>query len=110
MDHSLEEIRAAALDLLAGRERPSLQLINYHNLLVGVGEVFSRRESTPQHPAKPVSLGGAQLTQNDSDSFAEVFWTLFREGIITLGLNDSNPNFPFFRITEFGRRLIDHQQ
>jgi len=39
-----------------------------------------------------------------------VFWALFREGTITLGLNDSNREFPFFRVSEFGRRMIANQQ
>jgi hypothetical protein len=108
-DHSFEEIRAAALDLLAERERSTLPLVNYHNLLVGIGEVFTRREFK-RGQVLPVSLGGAQLSQGDSDLFLEVFWGLFREGVVTLGLNDANRNFPFFRVTEFGRRIIVHQQ
>ena len=33
MDHSFEEIRAAALDLLAGREKGSYPLTQYQSLL-----------------------------------------------------------------------------
>lgn len=50
------------------------------------------------------------MSANDRELFLEVFWSLFREGIITLGLNDANREFPFFRVTEFGRRIIAHQQ
>jgi len=49
------------------------------------------------------------LSANDSELFLEVFWSLFREGIITLGLNDSNRDFPHFRVTQFGRKLITHE-
>jgi hypothetical protein len=107
-DHSFEEIRAVALDLLAGREKGSYQLTQYQNLLVAVGEVFTRRENPTQ---RPVSVGPyAQLTANDSELFLEVFWSLFREGIITLGLNDSNRDFPHFRVTQFGRRIAVQEQ
>jgi hypothetical protein len=111
MDHSFEEIRAAALDLLAGRERGTYDLTQYQTLLVGVAQVFERREGGQQ--ARGYQGGGTfgpSLSANDRELFLEVFWSLFREGIITLGLNDSNREFPFFRITEFGRRMISHQQ
>jgi hypothetical protein len=35
-----------------------------------------------------------------------VFWGLFREGVITLGMNDSNREFPFFRVSAFGQRIL----
>ena len=39
----------------------------------------------------------------------EVFWDLFRQGFITLGLNDTNRAFPFFRLSRLGQRLIQNQ-
>jgi hypothetical protein len=111
VDHSFEEIRAVTLDLLAGRERASYDLTQYQHLLVGVAEVFGRRESgSPDRRYQGGGTFGPSLSDNDRERFLEVFWTLFREGVITLGLNDSNREFPFFRVTEFGCRLIAHQQ
>src|ERR1017187_6697072 len=111
MDHSFEEIRDAAIDLLAGREQSGHGVNQYDGLLTGVAEVLTRREGTSQRPGYVgAGMFGQQLSSNDREVFLEVFWTLFREGIITLGLNDSNREFPHFRITEFGRRLIAHQQ
>src|SRR5450432_3889025 len=111
MDHSFEEIRAAALDIVSGRESSSYQPTQYENLLVGVAEVFQRREARPQERTyQGGGTFGPSLSNNDRERFLEVFWTLFREGIITLGLNDSNREFPFFRVTEFGRRLAADQQ
>jgi hypothetical protein len=108
VDHSLEEIRSAALDLLAGRERTARELSNYENLLFAISDVFGRREGKQVH-AYP-SYGGDNLSNSDRDLFLEVFWTLFREGVITLGLNDANRQFPFFRVTELGRRILAGQQ
>ncbi len=112
VNHSFEEIRSAALDLLAGRERASYQLTQYGSLLTGVAEAFARREGRPQdrHYQAQGFFGPAALSENDLELFLEVFWALFREGVITLGLNDSNREFPFFRVTEFGKRIAAHQQ
>ena len=111
MNHSFEEIRSAAIDLLAGREQARHGLEQYQGLLTAVAEVFARREGTF---ARPGYVGGGmfgpELSPYDREMFLEVFWSLFREGVITLGLNDSNREFPFFRVTEFGRRIAAHDR
>ncbi len=103
MDHSYEEIRSATLDLLAGREKASYDLNQYQHLLIGVAGVFLKRETGTVH-------ANATLSHADSEKFLEVFWGLFREGVITLGFNDSNREFPFCRVSEFGKRLLDGGQ
>jgi hypothetical protein len=113
VDHSFEEIRNAALDLLAARERGSYDLSQYEHLLIDVAEVFQRREGQSDAQRGVVRRAGggdAHLSPADSERFLEVFWGLFREGVITLGCNDSSRAFPFFRVTEFGHRIIQHQQ
>src|SRR5262245_21570616 len=107
MDHSYEELRAAALDVLAGREKGPYEPSQYENLSIGVAEAFLRREdpqAQPPHSRRPAYLSGA-----DRELFLEVFWDLFRQGIITLGLNDNNREFPFFRLSRLGQRLIANQ-
>src|ERR1039458_6502233 len=37
----------------------------------------------------------------------EVFWDLFRQGIITLGLGDANPEFPWFHLTALGKGVVE---
>jgi len=109
MGHSYEEIRSVCLDLLAGREKvPRYELSQYEHLMIGVAEVFQRREG-PSKEEGPRLLGGgeAQLSRADRELFLEVFWGLFREGIITLGLDDANREFPFFRVSGFGRSLLE---
>lgn len=108
-NHSFEEIRAVALDLLAGREHSSRQMTQYSDLMCCVGEVFTRREHSPGRPIQSNPFA-PQLSSADCELFLEVFWSLFREGVITLGMNDSNRQFPFFRMSEFGRRIASHQQ
>lgn len=104
MPHSHEEIRAAALDILSGRESVHYEPSQYEQLRLGIGEVFARREGKIQ-----TGHYGAQysLDRADSEIFLEVFWDLFRQGIITLGLNDSNREFPFFRISKLGKQIAE---
>lgn len=55
------------------------------------------------------SSGNGNLGSQDREILLEVFWDLFRQGIITLGLNDSNREFPFFRVSSHGKRILENQ-
>ena len=112
MDHSYEEIRTVALDLLAEREKASYTLSQYGHLMTGIAEVLQRREAPGSDGGSRRAVGdtNARLSRADREVFLEVFWGLFREGVITLGLDDANREFPFFRVSGFGRRLLEHQQ
>ena len=105
MDHSYEEIRNCVLDILAGRETGAYGFSQYRNLHATAAEVFLRRENPGQYQG-----GESHLSGHDSDIFLEVFWDLFRQGIITLGLNDYDPNFPFFRVSATGKKILEGQQ
>jgi len=108
MQHSYEEIRAAALDILSGREKNlPYDHTQFGNLGIGVAEVFARREEPGVPPFG--SRSAHHLSSADGEIFLEVFWDLFREGVITLGLNDMNKEFPFFRLSRLGKRLIENQ-
>lgn len=114
MAHSYEEIRNVVIDILAGREKGSYEPTQYANLLHSVSDVFERRDSltSPQDRTRSirVSSGSANLDREDREIFLEVFWDLFRQGIITIGLNDSNREFPFFRVSSHGKRILDNQE
>lgn len=100
MDHSYEELRNAALDILAGRERTYYPANQYQHLKIGISDVLQSRERGGR-------IVNTQLSSRDSELFLELFWDLFRQGIITLGYDDSNREFPFFRVTSFGKRLLE---
>ena len=99
MDHSYEELRSVVLDVLAGREHTSYDPTQYEHLKISAAEVLRGRELNQR-------VSNARLSPHDSELFLELFWDLFRQGIITLGLNDSNREFPWFRITSFGKNLL----
>ena len=105
MDHSYEEIRRAAIDIIAGREETHFTPNQYIHLRIGVAEVLQRRDGSPKDPSGRYP----NLSTEDAETYLEVFWDLFRQGIIILGLNDDNPNFPFCRISNFGRKIIEQE-
>src|SRR3990167_402005 len=101
MPHSYEEIRAAALDVLSGRENVSLGRDEYERLSLCIGQVFAQREGR----VRPGHFGATYpLDAQDKDTFLELFWDLFREGIITPGLNNNNQALPF-RLTKLGQQI-----
>ena len=107
MDHSYEEIRNIVIDIVTGREKVAYSPDQYSHLLTGAAEVFQRREGTTFAPS--LLHNEPRLSGNDAELAREVFWDLFRQGIITLGLNDSNREFPFFKVSSFGRKVLDNQ-
>ena len=40
----------------------------------------------------------------------EIFWQLISQGVITPGINISNPNLPWFRLTDYGRKVIEEER
>ena len=107
MQHSYEEIRSAALDVLAKRESLPFEPNQYDNLNLCIGHVFAHREGTIQNGHHGASY---PLVGNDKDLLLELFWDLFRQGIISLGINDAKREFPFFHVTRFGRKLTESQE
>jgi hypothetical protein len=107
-DHSYEEIRRIVIDILSGRAGPYV-VPQYENLKNAVVRAIAKREgASPQQ----YGLSGYEpgLSRNDSNLLLEVFWGLFREGIITLGIDDNNREFPWFRLSEFGKKLLEGQE
>lgn len=101
--HSYEEIRDVAVDILLKREGTDHDVNQFGNLVRAVCEVFARREGDTRHPF--------QVAPNEADEelVRDVFWDLFRQGAITLGYNNSNTNYPFFRLSHFGRATLASQ-
>ena len=107
MPHSYEELRLAAFDVLSGRVSTGYDPSQYRHLVIGVAKALEDRvkPSDSAHYSR-VSSDDPRLESEDADMFLEIFWDLFREGVITLGLDDSNPEFPWFRLTTLGKRIV----
>lgn len=106
-DHSYEEMRKAAIDILARRWKNNVAdgfkiPDNYDYFKEAVGSLLNTKDVTYGRPPEE-----CVISQADSDRFLEVFWDLFRQGIISLGSSDKSREFPRFRLSEHGKRIID---
>jgi hypothetical protein len=103
--HTYEEIRNVVIDILLQRERVSYEPSQWVNLQNGVAEIFARRE-TPSGQQAQRYAQTHRLHSYDAELIRDVFWDLFRQGFITLGMDDSNPAWPFFRLSHFGQQSL----
>jgi hypothetical protein len=106
--HSYEEIREVVIDILLERERVLHKPTQFVALVSSVEEVFGRRDGSVTSGAY-FGSGAGHSNPQDAELVRDVFWDLFRQGYITLGLNNSNPNWPFFRLSHFGSRTLATQ-
>lgn len=105
-EHSHEEVRAAALDVISGRVKTHWEYCSqFEELALAIAQVLSERDGV--HTSIGNVTGGYSLYPTEAESLREIFWDFFRQGIVTLGLDAANPNFPFFRVSKFGKRLIE---
>ena len=103
--HSYEEVRDAVISVLMRRDGLDYP-VQFLSLVGAVGMHF--------HAMHPGGSGGGivvyrpteEVHPTDAEAVREVFWDLFRQGHITLGLNNNNPSFPFFRLSRFGRENL----
>jgi hypothetical protein len=103
MKHSYEEIRDATFNVLSGRVKTTLD--QYNDLKIEVGNVLDAYDKLLPKPPRSYPADDA-LTKEDAETLREVFWDLFRQGILTLGKDESNNAFPFFRVTSYGAKAV----
>lgn len=46
------------------------------------------------------------LAPADVETLREAFWELFRQGYVTLGIDENNAGWPFFKLSRFGRQAL----
>jgi hypothetical protein len=102
--HSYEEIREVVIDIVLGQEPVKFAPNQWGSLSSGVGEVFGRRDAKSGQPQNRHDQ--PRLHPYDAELVRDVFWDLFRQGFITLGLNDSNPAWPWFRLSHYGQNAL----
>lgn len=108
MNHTYEEIRKVVLEIIKDYDDGS----QYNNLRNSVAKKFEEENPPKQSGFQTrnyTSYSGSSLSGSDATLLLEIFWNLFREGIITLGLNESNPEFPWFRVSELGKKVLANQ-
>jgi hypothetical protein len=99
--HSYEELRDVVIDVLHQRISGNNQ---YTTLVEHTARVINQREPSNVNLGTGIAYQGAAaaLHPSDRDKILEIFWDLFRQGVFTLGLNDNNPQWPWFRLSRFG--------
>jgi hypothetical protein len=102
--HSYEEVRTLVIDeLLAHTCR------NFDDLQEKVGQAILKQNNEWPRPPRETGIAyqGAvsYLHPNDSSTILEIFWDLFRQGVITLGTDVRNPGWPWFRLSRFGQNI-----
>ena len=99
--HSYEELRDVVMDVLHRGISGNNQ---YETLVEHVARDINARVNPGMNLGTGMAYQGAAsaLHPQDRDKLLEIFWDLFRQGVITLGLNDSNPQWPWFRLSRFG--------
>jgi hypothetical protein len=102
MPANYEELRDATVACLLGETgRPAPHQWVSLKQEVGIEMARRRGEATNSYPPP-------QIDQEDAELLRDVFWDLFRQGHITMGMNDSNAQWPFFRLSHFGQHSLRH--
>lgn len=107
MSHTYEEVRDATFDLLSRRVPSSgfgVSLNQYRSLESAVADLLSQRGSPTN-----VTYANSRMPSQSANLFREIFWDLFRQGIITFGIDSANENYPWFSVTEHGKRVLQGQ-
>lgn len=92
-----EILRNCLLESL--RRKPQTQ---YENLKYEVAEVARERGL----PVQNISRGQAYVEQSDHRRLRELIWALIVEGVVTVGMNDSDPAWPFLSLSELGEDFV----
>ena len=99
------EIRSIMLDIIAGREATKYEANQQAHLFIGIAEVLDRRADKPRDIHNVFSRD-PELECEDKLLAQETFSDLIIERVITIGLDISNLELPFFRVhSEAAARL-----
>ncbi|HZT42087.1 MAG TPA: hypothetical protein VFA07_07850 [Chthonomonadaceae bacterium] len=113
---SYEELREALLDFLATRlaevrSNPDANSgFEFSQMTRALESQFAKKHlaQTPNgDPTRTLDSGGSQLSDKARMDLIEVFWDLFREGIITLGQSIEQPDFPYFHVGRRGASVLE---
>ncbi len=104
MDMDRETLRHLLLEYLKKDDRS--QLTTIYN---GVAETAFKEGYIEPPSGHTASQGYSEemLPQDSRMQLQELTWELIIQGILTPGANSANPNLPFVRLTEYGRKCVD---
>ena len=100
-----EVIRGIIIDILLGKETIKYGVGNFNYLSAGVGQVMERRK----FPSDEVPMAGSsevRMDDRDAELVRDIFWDLFRQGLITIGSNTMNDGWPNFRLSHHAAQTL----
>lgn len=109
MPFTYEEVRAAAVNAMLGRGNLPH---GKPNQWVGLKDAvaMSLMGAQPGNMGYGLGHSGHHLNSGDVELLREVFWDLFRQGYITLGINEGNAGWPFYTLSRFGTKMLSEGQ
>lgn len=112
MNYTYEELSAITLDILSQRRVTSEFPNQIYHLQTSVNDVLHElnRKVNPNEEHQYQHSGTNRLDEEDLNAISEVFWDLFRQGIVTPGINEQNNNLPWFRISTLGKKLLAQKE
>ena len=102
--HSYEEIRDVVIYIMQNAHATGVNEFGKLSDLTALA--LYKRDGVAQSRRSFSHGASAQLHPKDSEIVLEIVWDLFRQGIITLGLDAANPGWPWLRLSGFGERAL----
>lgn len=101
-NHSYDSVRNAVIEVLITYNNPKASDLDYNSLSYEVATILKKKDGIPSDGYSSDRLSDSQLIL-----FYDVFWDLFRQGIINLGQPRSSSNaFPAYRLSSFGKLAL----
>ncbi|MGG7579731.1 hypothetical protein [Rhizobium sp. Nf11,1] len=97
--HSYEEIREAIIDIIT---RASNVPEQWASLIRELEIELAKRDGVASLDLSSI-YGSQTMHPYDRELARDAFWDLFRQGMITLGINDMNAAWPWFRLSHLGK-------
>lgn len=108
--HTYEELRSAVLEVLKGRYDRYHPPTDLGGIIFSVNSIIREQKTEPDqysHSRGPVVIpGDSELSSEDKAAIKDVFYDLFRQGVISPG-RGKQAAFPFYELTRFGKKLIE---
>ena len=102
--HSYEEIRDVVIYIMQNAHTNGVNEFGKLSDLTALA--LYKRDGVAQSRRSFSHGASAQLHPKDSEIMLEIVWDLFRQGIITLGLDAANPGWPWLRLSGFGEKAL----
>ncbi|WDQ34953.1 hypothetical protein PTQ21_12210 [Paenibacillus marchantiae] len=106
MDVSLDQIRGLVLEVF--KSVPQSQYVrvcsDVAQLAVSKGLILNIGNNNSGHFGREYVLDG-----NDEDRVREIIWNLIVEGVLMIGINASNSEWPWLKLTDYGHSVVDSE-